>query len=61
MNLANELDMAMDDAIKRRLGHLLDMYFTSMSPPETKTNQLKADLRLLEGDIKIVAKAVEDL
>lgn len=61
MNLANELDLAMDEAVKRRMGHLLDMYFTSMAPPETKTNQLKADLKLLEGDIEVATKALEDI
>lgn len=61
MNLANEMDLAMDEAVKRRIGHLFDMYFTSMSPPETKTGQLKDSLKLLEGDIEIAVKALEDI
>jgi hypothetical protein len=61
MNLANEMDLAMDEAVKRRIGHLFDMYFTSMSPPETKTNQLKGNLKLLETDIEIAVKALADL
>jgi hypothetical protein len=61
MNLANELDLALDEAVKRRMGHLFDMYFTSMSPPETKTEQLQRDLKLLEGDIEIAAKALEQM
>jgi hypothetical protein len=61
MNLANEMDLAMDEAVKRRIGHLFDMYFTSMSPPETKTGQLRDSLKLLEGDIEIAVKALADL
>jgi len=61
MNIANELDLAIDEAVKRRMGHLLDMFFTSMSPPETKTEQLRSSLKLLEGDVAIATKALDDL
>jgi|KBSSwiStaDraftv2_1062776.scaffolds.fasta_scaffold128731_2 hypothetical protein len=61
MNLANELDLELDNAVKRHLGRVFDKYFTSMSPPETKTEQLQSDLKLLEGDIEIATKALEQM
>ena len=61
MNIANELDIEMDAAIKRHIAKLFDAYFSSKEAPETKTNQLKSAVKLLEGDIEIATKALEDL
>ena len=61
MNLANELDLAMDEAVKEHLKLLFKGYFLSREAPETKANQLKADMKLLEGDIEIATKVLEDI
>ena len=58
MNIANEIDMAVDEAIKRHLGRLLDQYFQS---PGEGVDRLRSGVQQLTTDARAVIKALDNL
>ena len=58
MNIANEIDMAVDEAIKRHLGRLLDAYFQS---PGEGVDRLRSGVQQLTSDARAVIKALDNL
>jgi hypothetical protein len=59
MNIANEIDLAMDEAVKEHLKHLFGTYF--MDVGDTKLESLKASLKQLENDAEAAVKAIDTL
>jgi hypothetical protein len=60
MNLANELDIELDVAVKRHLGRLFDSYFVAQNP-EAGLVKFKGDVKQLAADYKTLSKILDDV
>jgi hypothetical protein len=61
MNLANETDLAMDEAVKRHLGRLFDSYFQNQGELHSKLIILTRSVEQLGSDAEAATKALADL
>lgn len=57
MNLANELDLELDNAIKRHLGRIFDAYFQGTGD----ATQMQNDIKQLESSVEAATKALEEM